>query len=70
MATRNGLGAFGGRVTKIALKGTTSTVTLTGNEFRAAFGLKSDLFQVADFSRLAGGRSRERQGRRLLARDR
>ena len=50
VTNRNGLGAFGGRVTKIALKGTTSTVTLTGNEFRAAFGLKSDLFQVADFS--------------------
>ena len=59
--SRNGLGPFGGRVTKIELKGTTSTVTLTGNEFRTAFGLKSDLFQVADFSQspavaLANGR--------------
>ncbi len=50
VVARNGLGPFGGRVTKIALKGTTSTVTLSGNDFRAAFGLKSDLFQVADFS--------------------
>ena len=46
---RNGLGPFGGRVTKVALRGTKSTVTLSGNEFRSAFGLKSDVFQVADF---------------------
>ncbi len=51
MTARNGLGPFGGRVTKIALTGTTSTVTLSGNDFRAAFGLKSDLFQVADFAK-------------------
>ena len=61
VSARNGLGPFGGRVTKVALKGTTSTVTLSGNEFRAAFGLKSDLFQVVDFSQspavaLANGR--------------
>jgi hypothetical protein len=49
VVARNGLGPFGGRVTKVALRGTTSTVTLSGNEFRSAFGLKSDLFQVADF---------------------
>ncbi len=49
VVSRNGLGPFGGRVTKVALKGSTATVNLTGNEFRAAFGLKSDLFQVADF---------------------
>ena len=51
VVARNGFGPFGGRVTKIALTGTTSTVTLSGNDFRAAFGLKSDLFQVADFAK-------------------
>ena len=51
VVTRNGFGPFGGRVTKIALTGTSSTVTLSGNDFRVAFGLKSDLFQVADFAK-------------------
>src|SRR4029077_5643512 len=51
VVARNGFGPFGGRVTKITLAGTTSTVTLSGNDFRAAFGLKSDLFQVADFAK-------------------
>ena len=44
---RNGLGADGGRVLRIRLVGTTTSVDLTGMQFRAAFGLKSDWFTVS-----------------------
>ena len=43
---RNGLGEMGGRVTTVVLRGTTGDVTLTGNGFRNAFGVKSDWFAV------------------------
>ena len=45
--TGNGLGADGGRVLSAQVKGSTRTVTVTGNEFRSALGLKSDWFVVA-----------------------
>ncbi|HEV2886875.1 MAG TPA: SpoIID/LytB domain-containing protein [Jatrophihabitans sp.] len=45
--TRNGLGADGGRVLTATIKGSTSTVTVTGNQFRTALGLRSDWFVVA-----------------------
>jgi SpoIID/LytB domain protein len=41
---RNGLGDDGGRVTRVRLSFSGGTVELTGNEFRRAFGLKSDWF--------------------------
>ncbi len=41
---RNGLGADGGRVTEMKIVGTSSTVTVTGNQFRSALGLKADWF--------------------------
>ena len=48
---RNGLGQDGGRVEEVTLEFgadgiTTETFTMTGNEFRRAFGLKSDWFTV------------------------
>ncbi len=43
---RNGLGAQGGRVVEIRLVGTNGEEELTGNQFRSAFGLKSDWFTV------------------------
>jgi len=45
--TGNRLGADGGRVLTAQVKGSTGTVTVTGNEFRSALGLKSDWFVVA-----------------------
>ncbi|HEX8092250.1 SpoIID/LytB domain-containing protein [Jatrophihabitans sp.] len=45
--TGNHLGADGGRVLSAQVKGSTRTVTVTGNEFRTALGLKSDWFVVA-----------------------
>jgi SpoIID/LytB domain protein len=45
--TGNRLGADGGRVLTAEIKGSTRTVTVTGNQFRSALGLKSDWFVVA-----------------------
>ena len=43
---RNGYGDWGGRVTSIQITGTAGAVTKTGDEFRSAFGLKSNWFNV------------------------
>ncbi|MEV7397253.1 SpoIID/LytB domain-containing protein [Aeromicrobium sp. NPDC092404] len=43
--TRNGHGSWGGRVSTISLVGSTKTVTITGNQARTAFGLKSSWFR-------------------------
>ncbi|HST48093.1 SpoIID/LytB domain-containing protein [Jatrophihabitans sp.] len=45
--TGNGLGADGGRVLTATVKGSTGTVTVTGNQFRSTLGLMSDWFKVA-----------------------
>jgi SpoIID/LytB domain protein len=44
---RSGLGPDGGRVLRLRLVGTTTTVDLTGTQLRTAFGLKSDWFTVS-----------------------
>jgi SpoIID/LytB domain protein len=44
--TRNGLGDFGGRVKTMRLRGTTGSVTVTGEQFRGALGLKSAWFAL------------------------
>jgi SpoIID/LytB domain protein len=41
---RNGLGDGGGRALEVRMTGSARTVTVTGNEFRSAFGLRSDWF--------------------------
>jgi SpoIID/LytB domain protein len=41
---RNGLGDYGGRVTQMTLNGSNGDVSLTGDAFAAAVGLKSDWF--------------------------
>lgn len=43
---RNGFGAEGGRVLRMRLVGTTTTVEVTGASFRGAFGLRSDWFTL------------------------
>jgi SpoIID/LytB domain protein len=44
ITSRNGLGDFGGRVTQMTLDGSNQNVSLTGDAFAAAIGLKSDWF--------------------------
>lgn len=44
--TRNGLGADGGRVLTIEVRGTAGTVTLTGNQFRSGLKLLSDWYTL------------------------
>jgi SpoIID/LytB domain protein len=44
VTARNGLGADGGRALSVRVTGTTGAVTVTGIDFRFAFGLKSDWF--------------------------
>lgn len=51
VAKRNGLGDFGGRITPdlgkvVVIAGSTGSVSLTGDEARAALGLYSNWFQV------------------------
>ncbi len=43
---RNGHGDMGGRVTTLALRGSSGSVNLAGLAFRLRFGLRSDWFQV------------------------
>ncbi len=43
---RNGLGEWGGRVVTVVVRGTTATVTLTGQQFASALGLRSSWFDV------------------------
>lgn len=43
---RDGTGRWGGRVELMAIIGTARTVTVTGGQFRSAFGLRSTLFTV------------------------
>jgi SpoIID/LytB domain protein len=44
---RNGLGSGGGRVLEVVVRGSSGSVTRTGPQFRAQFGLRSDWFFVA-----------------------
>ena len=41
---RNGFGDWGGRVTSLEIKGSKSTKTISGNDARSAFGLRSNWF--------------------------
>ena len=43
---RNGQGDWGGRVTQLKLLGTAGSVTITGDSFKSAMGLKSNWFNV------------------------
>ena len=47
ISERNGLGQDGGRVLEVTLEFGEETFTMTGNEFRRAFGLRSDWFTVS-----------------------
>ena len=47
---RNGLGDLGGRVLQMQLSGTGGTLTVTGDQFEWALGLKSDWFAITNSS--------------------
>jgi SpoIID/LytB domain protein len=51
---RNGLGDLGGRVTQMVLAGTGGRLTISGTQFAAALGLKSDWFAITNLSVPAG----------------
>ena len=55
--SRNGLGADGGRVTKVRVTGLTRTVDVTGDSFRSALGLRSDWFSIAGIAMPRPGRT-------------
>ena len=44
--TRNGFGDWGGRVLTIRVEGSAGSTTVSGDSFKSAFGLKSNLFTV------------------------
>jgi SpoIID/LytB domain protein len=46
--SRNGLGDLGGRVTTVRIRGMNGSVDVSGAQFEAAFGLKSDWFAVTN----------------------
>lgn len=46
--SRNGLGAEGGRVLQMRINGTTKSVTITGDQFRQQFELRSNWFSVGN----------------------
>ena len=43
---RNGFGEWGGRVTSVRISGASGSVTITGDQFKSKFGLKSNWFNV------------------------
>jgi stage II sporulation protein D len=43
---RDGHGQWGGRITTLTMQGTSGSVDVTGSDFRFAFGLRSEWFQV------------------------
>jgi SpoIID/LytB domain protein len=50
---RNGLGAEGGRVKRLTIRGDKATLTVTGDTFRGALGLKSDWFSINSLTKPA-----------------
>lgn len=50
VATRNGLGPHGGRVTSVVVDTSSGQVTLTGAQVRSRLGLKSDWFSLSSMS--------------------
>jgi SpoIID/LytB domain protein len=53
--TRNGLGAWGGRVTRVRISGAGGAVEVTGDQFRAALAAEAACVLPAGRTRLLGG---------------
>lgn len=60
--TRDGQGPYGGRVSTVRIVGTSGTVTVTGPQFRSAFGLRSTLFHGVLTGVSSPGRDVDRDG--------
>ena len=54
VTSRNGLGDLGGRVMQMTISGTAGRVSVTGEQFEWALGLKSDWFAITDITIPAG----------------
>ena len=54
ITARNGLGDMGGRVTQMVLSGSSGRVTITGDRFQWALGLKSDWFSITNVGSSGG----------------
>jgi hypothetical protein len=52
---RNGLGELGGRVTQLVVSGSAGRITVTGDQFAGAVGLRSDWFAVTNTGGASGG---------------
>jgi SpoIID/LytB domain protein len=52
---RNGLGELGGRVTQMELSGSAGRITVSGAQFAATFGLRSDWFAITNAGGSSGG---------------
>ncbi len=50
MTSRDGAGAWGGRVRSIAIVGDRTAVTVSGSTFQSRFGLRSRLFTITGAS--------------------
>lgn len=48
VTSRDGLGLWGGRVLSMRVQGKSGSVTVTGNSFKSAFGLRSNYFTIAN----------------------
>ena len=46
VTARNGFGDWGGRVNTVQVRGTSGSVSVTGDQFRSALGLKSNWFNI------------------------
>ncbi|GAA3620749.1 SpoIID/LytB domain-containing protein [Microlunatus ginsengisoli] len=57
ITTRDGSGAWGGRVTRMKIIGSKKTVTITGGAFKSAFGLRSSLFTLGGAAGTPAGRA-------------
>lgn len=52
VVSRTGNGEWGGRVVRVEITGSAGSVTVTGAQFRSAFGLRSDWWKLTGTSRL------------------
>jgi len=52
VVSRTGNGEWGGRVVRVVITGSAGTVTVSGSQFRSAFGLRSDWWKITGTSRL------------------
>ena len=60
--SRDGLGPWGGRVVQVRISGSLGSVTVTGDAFRSAFGLRSTLWNATAFNQPVAAPQRDWTG--------